>query len=132
MSDDELIPIGAFARRVGLTTSALRFYDDAGALRPAEVEADAVTLAARPHGRWSRRLRPMVAGPVGRAACRWCADTAGRVRGARPRGSPRRTSQSGETPLRSARMHQQSVADGFDVEMAGRQESGDDPGDLRR
>ena len=30
--------IGAFARAAGLTTSALRFYDDAGLLRPERVE----------------------------------------------------------------------------------------------
>lgn len=30
--------IGAFAKRVGLTTSALRFYDDAGVLRPELVD----------------------------------------------------------------------------------------------
>lgn len=32
------MPIGAFAKRVGLTTSALRFYDDAGVLRPELVD----------------------------------------------------------------------------------------------
>ncbi|MFI9050573.1 MerR family transcriptional regulator [Streptomyces sp. NPDC053427] len=37
--DEELLGIGAFARRVGLTPSALRFYDDCGALRPARVDA---------------------------------------------------------------------------------------------
>jgi DNA-binding transcriptional MerR regulator len=40
MNDTEaLIGIGAFARRVGLTPSALRFYDDCGVLRPARVDA---------------------------------------------------------------------------------------------
>ncbi|MEU6056596.1 MerR family transcriptional regulator [Streptomyces sp. NPDC047097] len=34
-----LLNIGAFARRVGLTPSALRFYDDCGVLRPARVDA---------------------------------------------------------------------------------------------
>ncbi|GAA0417325.1 MerR family transcriptional regulator [Streptomyces luteireticuli] len=34
----ELMSIGAFARRVGLTPSALRFYDDCGVLRPAAVD----------------------------------------------------------------------------------------------
>lgn len=34
----ELETIGAFARRVGLTPSALRFYDDCGLLAPAVVE----------------------------------------------------------------------------------------------
>ncbi|HET6291760.1 MAG TPA: MerR family transcriptional regulator [Kribbella sp.] len=35
---DDLLTISAFARRVGLTPSALRFYDDCGLLRPAEVD----------------------------------------------------------------------------------------------
>lgn len=35
---DGLLTISAFARRVGLTPSALRFYDDCGLLRPAEVD----------------------------------------------------------------------------------------------
>ncbi|WP_246097783.1 MerR family transcriptional regulator, partial [Streptomyces botrytidirepellens] len=40
MDDDEpLMGIGAFARRVGLTPSALRFYDDCAVLRPARVDA---------------------------------------------------------------------------------------------
>lgn len=34
----ELMPIGVFARRSGLTPSALRFYADSGLLRPAEVD----------------------------------------------------------------------------------------------
>ncbi|MGW7415526.1 DNA polymerase III subunit beta family protein [Streptomyces sp. NPDC054863] len=33
-----LLSIGAFARRVGLAPSALRFYDDCGVLRPARVD----------------------------------------------------------------------------------------------
>ncbi|MCP2261414.1 DNA polymerase III beta subunit, C-terminal domain [Streptoalloteichus tenebrarius] len=33
-----LVPIGVFARRVGLAPSALRFYDDCGVLRPAHVD----------------------------------------------------------------------------------------------
>ncbi|AIY17296.2 DNA polymerase III subunit beta family protein [Pimelobacter simplex] len=36
--DPELMSIGAFARRAGLTASALRFYDDAGLLRPERVD----------------------------------------------------------------------------------------------
>lgn len=36
---DGLLSIGAFARRVGLAPSALRFYDDCGLLRPARVDA---------------------------------------------------------------------------------------------
>lgn len=35
---DELLTISAFARQVGLTPSALRFYDDCGLLRPASVD----------------------------------------------------------------------------------------------
>jgi DNA-binding transcriptional MerR regulator len=35
---DELLTISAFGRRVRLTPSALRFYDDCGLLRPAEVD----------------------------------------------------------------------------------------------
>lgn len=35
----ELVPIGAFAQRTGLTASALRFYDDSGLLTPAAVDA---------------------------------------------------------------------------------------------
>ncbi|MDR2280128.1 MAG: MerR family DNA-binding transcriptional regulator, partial [Gordonia sp. (in: high G+C Gram-positive bacteria)] len=35
MDDSELMAIGAFARRTGLTASALRFYADAGLLVPA-------------------------------------------------------------------------------------------------
>jgi DNA-binding transcriptional MerR regulator len=39
MDDTEaLVSIGTFARRVGLTPSALRFYDDCGVLRPARVD----------------------------------------------------------------------------------------------
>ncbi|MCE7078687.1 MerR family transcriptional regulator [Streptomyces sp. ST2-7A] len=34
----DLLGIGAFARRVGLTPSALRFYDDCRVLRPAQVD----------------------------------------------------------------------------------------------
>ncbi|MEU2788589.1 MerR family transcriptional regulator [Streptomyces sp. NPDC007100] len=36
--NDELLGIGAFARWVGLTPSALRFYDDCGVLRPVRVD----------------------------------------------------------------------------------------------
>ncbi|MFE1828890.1 MerR family transcriptional regulator [Streptomyces yangpuensis] len=38
MPNDELMPIGAFAHRSGLTSSALRFYADSGLLPPAEVD----------------------------------------------------------------------------------------------
>lgn len=37
-AEDELLTISAFARRVGLTPSALRFYDDCGVLPPALVD----------------------------------------------------------------------------------------------
>ncbi|MGC0419736.1 MerR family transcriptional regulator [Embleya sp. AB8] len=36
--DDVVLGIGAFARRVGLSPSALRYYDDCGVLRPASVD----------------------------------------------------------------------------------------------
>ncbi|SFB31892.1 MerR HTH family regulatory protein [Amycolatopsis marina] len=36
--NDASLSIGAFARRVGLTPSALRFYDDCAVLRPARVD----------------------------------------------------------------------------------------------
>ncbi|MGC9497486.1 MerR family transcriptional regulator [Streptomyces sp. WG7] len=39
MPNSELMPIGVFARRSGLTSSALRFYADSGLLPPAEVDA---------------------------------------------------------------------------------------------
>lgn len=38
VDENEWLTIGAFARRVGLTPSALRFYDDCGVLRPAYVD----------------------------------------------------------------------------------------------
>ncbi|MFF9580732.1 MerR family transcriptional regulator [Streptomyces achromogenes] len=38
MPNSELMPIGVFARRSGLTSSALRFYADSGLLTPAEVD----------------------------------------------------------------------------------------------
>jgi DNA-binding transcriptional MerR regulator len=37
---DDLVTISAFARRVGLTPSALRFYDDCGLLSPHQVQPD--------------------------------------------------------------------------------------------
>jgi DNA-binding transcriptional MerR regulator len=37
---DELLPIGRFARRSGLTIGALRHYDEVGLLRPARVDVD--------------------------------------------------------------------------------------------
>jgi DNA-binding transcriptional MerR regulator len=37
--DDELLPIGRFARLAGLTVGALRHYDDEGVLEPADVDA---------------------------------------------------------------------------------------------
>ncbi|MGW0662898.1 DNA polymerase III subunit beta family protein [Streptodolium elevatio] len=38
MPSSELMPIGVFAQRSGLTSSALRFYADSGVLPPAEVD----------------------------------------------------------------------------------------------
>ncbi|MFG2951663.1 DNA polymerase III subunit beta family protein [Streptomyces adustus] len=38
MPNSELMPIGVFAQRTGLTASALRFYADSGLLSPAEVD----------------------------------------------------------------------------------------------
>ncbi|GAA2423971.1 MerR family transcriptional regulator [Streptomyces glaucus] len=38
MPNSELMPIGIFAQRTGLTSSALRFYADSGLLPPAEVD----------------------------------------------------------------------------------------------
>ncbi len=38
MADPKLMSIGAFAKLAGLTASALRFYDDAGLLRPEQVD----------------------------------------------------------------------------------------------
>ena len=39
MTDDELLPIGRFARASGLTIGALRHYDEEGVLVPADVDA---------------------------------------------------------------------------------------------
>ena len=36
--DDDLLPIGRFARLTGLTIGALRHYDEAGVLEPADVD----------------------------------------------------------------------------------------------
>src|SRR4051795_1485043 len=38
VNDDELLPIGRFAREAGLTIGALRHYDDEGVLAPADVD----------------------------------------------------------------------------------------------
>lgn len=38
VTTSDLMPIGVFARRTGLTSSALRFYADSGLLTPAEVD----------------------------------------------------------------------------------------------
>ena len=37
--DDELLPIGRFARLAGLSVGALRHYDELDLLRPAEVDS---------------------------------------------------------------------------------------------
>jgi DNA-binding transcriptional MerR regulator len=39
VADDELVPIGQFARLSGLSIHALRHYDDVGLLAPAEVDS---------------------------------------------------------------------------------------------
>ncbi|MFF8382436.1 MerR family transcriptional regulator [Streptomyces kanasensis] len=58
---DELMGIGAFARRVGLAPSALRFYDDCGVLPPARVDGVTGYRYYAPHQReralLMRRLR---------------------------------------------------------------------------
>ena len=36
--DDDLLPIGRFARLTGLTIGALRHYDEEGVLAPADVD----------------------------------------------------------------------------------------------
>src|SRR3954453_16022720 len=38
VNDDDLLPIGRFARAAGLTIGALRHYDEEGVLTPAEVD----------------------------------------------------------------------------------------------
>ncbi|WP_168706496.1 MerR family DNA-binding transcriptional regulator, partial [Gordonia paraffinivorans] len=54
MADPELMSIGAFAKVAGLTASALRFYDDAGLLRPEQV--DPLTGLNRPGSGGDRDL----------------------------------------------------------------------------
>ncbi|KUL34082.1 transcriptional regulator [Streptomyces sp. NRRL F-4489] len=57
MDDDgELLGIGAFARRVGLAPSALRFYDDCGLLRPDRVD-DATGYRRYGSGQTDRAVR---------------------------------------------------------------------------
>ncbi|WP_299539183.1 MerR family transcriptional regulator [uncultured Streptomyces sp.] len=60
-STDELLAIGVFARRVGLTPSALRFYDDCRVLRPAHVDPAtgyrSYSTAQEPGARLLRDLR---------------------------------------------------------------------------
>lgn len=55
------MPIGVFARRSGLTSSALRFYDDCGLLAPAEVDPDSgyryYSAEQMPRATVLRRLR---------------------------------------------------------------------------
>ncbi|WP_434097309.1 MerR family transcriptional regulator [Streptomyces pharetrae] len=61
MPQSELMPIGAFARRSGLTSSALRFYADCGLLSPAEVDPDSgyryYSAGQLPRATGLRRLR---------------------------------------------------------------------------
>ncbi|MFE0748184.1 MerR family transcriptional regulator [Gordonia sp. NPDC058843] len=58
---DQLVPIGAFAQRTGLTASALRFYADSGLLDPASVDASTgyrlYSASQEPHAITLRRLR---------------------------------------------------------------------------
>jgi DNA polymerase-3 subunit beta len=59
--DDELLTISAFGRVVGLTPSALRFYDDCDLLRPAQVDPSSgyrrYTRTQVPRAVLLRRLR---------------------------------------------------------------------------
>ena len=61
VSEFEELSIGVFARRVGLTPSALRFYDDCGLLRPRRVDAASgyryYGPEQEPRGRLLRDLR---------------------------------------------------------------------------
>ncbi|MDX3226025.1 MerR family transcriptional regulator [Streptomyces sp. ME19-01-6] len=58
---EDLLSIGAFARRVGLAPSALRFYDDCAVLRPAHVDPATgyryYAAAQQPRAALLRRLR---------------------------------------------------------------------------
>ncbi|MGW3564540.1 DNA polymerase III subunit beta family protein [Streptomyces sp. NPDC000941] len=58
---DGLLSIGAFARRVGLAPSTLRFYDDCAVLRPAHVDTATgyryYAAAQQPRAALLRRLR---------------------------------------------------------------------------
>lgn len=82
MTSADLLTIGAFARLVGLTPSALRFYDDCGLLRPREIDPH---TGYRYYGHDQRRaavllrrtreldlplaeVAAVLAGPAGRAA----------------------------------------------------------------
>lgn len=98
--DESLLTIGAFARLVGLSSSALRFYDDCGLLHPQEVdtlsgyryyaagqERRAATISRlRGIGLPLQDIRTVLDGPPeqARAALRAYADKAtGRARDAR-------------------------------------------------
>jgi DNA-binding transcriptional MerR regulator len=57
MNDDELVPIGRFARLTGLSIHALRHYDEVDLLRPAEVDPDTgYRRYARPQARTARLI----------------------------------------------------------------------------
>jgi DNA polymerase-3 subunit beta len=60
---DDLVTVSAFARRVGLTPSALRFYDDCGLLSPRQVQPDTgyrlYSPDQEPRARLLRSLREM-------------------------------------------------------------------------
>ncbi|MCF8571069.1 MerR family transcriptional regulator [Gordonia sp. HY002] len=61
MTDTEMTTIGEFAKSVGMTASALRFYDDVGLIRPARVDPVSgyrfYTDAQRPRATQIRQLR---------------------------------------------------------------------------
>ncbi|HST82259.1 MAG TPA: MerR family transcriptional regulator [Kineosporiaceae bacterium] len=61
MTDDDLLTISAFARLVGLTASALRFYADCDLLPPAQIHAGSgyrlYSLDQQPRAALLRRLR---------------------------------------------------------------------------
>lgn len=61
--DDDLLPIGRFARLTGLTVGALRHYDELDVLRPAEIDGSTgyrrYRRAQLPDGRTIARLRDL-------------------------------------------------------------------------
>jgi hypothetical protein len=93
MTENSLVPIGELARRTGVATSALRYYERVGLLSPAgrvgqrrHYPPSSVPVLARTG---SRRLRGYA--PKGGDVCR------GFVRGARDHARHRHTSTSGSS-----------------------------------